>query len=169
MYSRDSFEHSIRQPHSAHYPAIHRFLSPADSQTCAHSFSQTLSFDRLPQNTRGEGWGYSLANSFDPNSGPLSPLTPFPSTLASTHTNPAIPAPRTSILATLTDTPSRKSFRYHSYEKHRGRGYQFFLSHSDASTRRLAHASKPTSTSTRQDVPQPTRAQYRHQERHGDT
>ncbi len=149
MYGRDSFEHAPRQPHSAHNPANPQFLSPIDSQTCAHSLLETLSFDRLPQNAPGVGWSYSLVNTHPSSSLPasLSPaggsnrlndssassplkihnfklptasLTPFPANLTSTRLNAAKAAPLSPIIATLTDTPSRNSSTCHSYEKQRG-------------------------------------------------
>lgn len=122
MYGQDSFEQSAGlHPRLQNLRSI-RFLAPLFSQTCARSFPQTLSFDRLSQNTRGEGWVYSLANICSPDLAPNSLLTPFPGTLTGKFTIRRKHVFLTRLDTTLTDTPSHKSFIYHSYEKSTGVG-----------------------------------------------
>jgi hypothetical protein len=157
MYCRDPFEH-LPTPtiprtlilRRTHVYQTTGFLSPFLSNTSACLYQHTLSFDRLPHNSRGYERRYSLANTllshslsisgsnisaYDPPAPALgsipkahnvklttAPLTPFATTLTKILPIPSRHAPASPLFATLTNTPSRKPFRYHSYEKHRGVG-----------------------------------------------
>ena len=121
MYRRSVFEYSLENSSRAQNPQSLYFSAPLFSQTCACSIPQTLSFDRLSQNTLGEGWVYFLADTDFLLSCPVFSLTPSPARSLLKTYNLKLPTDfLTPLDAPLADTPFRKSFVYHSYKKCRG-------------------------------------------------
>ena len=101
---------------------------PSFSQTYGHSFPQTLSFDRLSQNTGGRGSTHLLVRAHLCSFSPLSSLKECSShTMVYSGDSPLLKtvclllttAFLTPLDATLTETPFANSFAYHPYEKSR--------------------------------------------------
>ena len=125
MYGRFLFEGSDHHFLQVHYPANTPFSTPLFSQTCAPRHPQPLSFEMLPENTGDRvpcrRASIPLFRLLTFNS-QLIPLTPFLLTLTRISSFHAKSTTVSSLTATLTDTPSRKSFACHSYRKRGWKG-----------------------------------------------
>ena len=128
MYCRSIFEYSLpllprfsRAASRGNSPSPHLYqntytISPLVSHTSTCPHSQPLSFDIHPQNTRG--WVcYPSGQHYPPQ--PEFFRTDHSAANCELSTVDCEPT-LTPLLATHTNHPSRKPFRCHSYEKHRG-------------------------------------------------